>query len=131
MIKEEKQYKFIKDIEAAKEIFKGLCCPNEFVECVGKNVFGVYGATIYVTNGRQKDLRNADLIGIDEFILKNDYEVQSTQEIMGSGELKSKWLREYQTKAIGKEYVDSLEEFLTQNVQTEVSKYRKLLEEQE
>ncbi len=130
MLKLKKKYRFINDIEKAREIF------DEFITVKGERITTVdieddnYSAVIdwYEFDKPDPDRREDNVwIGRSKLIITNDFEVVADSEFYNN-ETATESLRTYQTKTIGEEYVNALEKYLRKNTNKEIKKYKKLLE---
>ena len=130
MLKLKKKYRFINDIEKAREIF------GEFITVKGERITTVdieddnYSAVIdwYEFDKPDPDRREDNVwIGRSKLIITNDFEVVADSEFYNN-ETATESLRTYQTKTIGEEYVNALEKYLRKNTNKEIKKYKKLLE---
>lgn len=111
MLKENNTYSFVKDFEQAKEIFKGIFFLKINRISDFKEVDGKYSAYVEILSYYERPMRRteSEVVGKDYYRLENDYEILCNGKY---DEFATDILRQNQTKAIGKSYVDGLEEYL-------------------
>lgn len=131
MLKSKTKYRFIKDIEKAKEIF------GAFITTKGERITeihvlddGEYSVNIdrTVKMKADRDRRLSDeWMGSSSFDIVNEFEVKAKAEFLDD-KLATKILRTHQTKTMGEEYVNALKEYLRKQTEAEIQNYQKLLE---